>query len=553
MHGFPLTLTHVLRRMGGTHAEHEVVAQLDASGATARASFGEVAARAARLASGLRALGIEAGDRVGSFAWNSPEHLEAYYAVPCSGAILHTLNLRLFPEQVAYTIDHAGDRAVIVDASLVEEIAKVAPLVKSVERFVVTGDAAAASGLPNAIAYDEVLALGADSVDDAGFDWPELDENAGAALCYTSGTTGNPKGVLYSHRTLSVHTLVMSAYDAYRLAERDRVLAVVPMFHAMGWNLPYVAGLVGCDMILPGRYLQAEHLARLIEEQRVTASSGVPTIWMDLLRYADEHGTDLSTLENVICGGTQVPPSLIRAYEERHDVAVVQGWGMTEVLPGAAIAHDPPGASEEERWERRNLAGRVTPFYEIRVVDDDGAVLPSDGEATGEIEIRGVPVATEYYRDPEAGKGRFEDGWLRTGDVGSVDPRGWMRITDRAKDVIKSGGEWISSVDLESALMEHPAVATAAVIALPDERWSERPLACVVAEGVEAAELREFLADRVAKWWLPDEFAFLEAIPLTSTGKFDKKELRAMLAEDRLPGRERVRSTAGRGSNAPRR
>jgi fatty-acyl-CoA synthase len=540
MSGFPLTLTHVLRRMGGTHAEHEVVAQLDASGATARATFAEVAAGAARLAAGLRALGIGPGDRVGSFAWNTREHLEAYYAVPCSGAILHTLNLRLFPEQVAYTIDHAGDRAVIVDASLVEEMAKVAPLVSSVERWIVTGDAAAASGLPNAIAYDEVLELGADSVDDTGFEWPELDENSGAALCYTSGTTGNPKGVLYSHRTLCVHTLSMAAYDQYRLAERDRVLAVVPMFHAMGWNLPYVAGLVGCDVILPGRYLQPEHLARLIEEQRVTASSGVPTIWMDLLRYADEHGTDLSSLENVICGGTQVPPGLIRDYETRHGVAVVQGWGMTEVLPGAAIAHDPPGASEEERWERRNLAGRVTPFYELRVVDDDGTVLPSDGEATGEIEIRGVPVASEYYRNPEAGEGRFEDGWLRTGDVGSVDPQGWMRITDRAKDVIKSGGEWISSVDLESALMEHPAVESAAVIALPDERWSERPLACVVAAGVGAAELREFLAGRVAKWWLPDEFAFVEEIPLTSTGKFDKKELRAMLAADRLPGRERV-------------
>ena len=538
---FPLTLTHVLDRMGTVHAEHEVVAQLDAGGATATATFGEVAARAARLASGLRALGIEPGDRVGSFAWNSLPHLEAYYAVPCSGAVLHTLNLRLLPEQVAYTINHAGDRVVIVDSSLLEEMAKVAPLVDCVERFVVTGDPAAASALPNAIAYEEVLALGADSVDDAGFEWPRLEENAGAALCYTSGTTGDPKGVLYSHRTLSLHTLVMSAHDTYRLGERDRVLAVVPMFHAMGWNLPYVAGLAGCDVILPGRYLQAEHLARLIETQRVTASSGVPTIWMDLLRYADEHGTDLSTLETVICGGTQVPPSLIRAYEERHGVAIVQGWGMTETLPGAAIAHDPPGASEEERWERRNLAGRVTPFYELRVVEDDGTVLPSDGEATGEIEIRGAAVAAEYYRNPEAGAGRFEDGgWLRTGDVGSVDPRGWLRITDRAKDVIKSGGEWISSVDLESALMEHPAVESAAVIALPDERWSERPLACVVADGVDAAALREFLAGKVAKWWLPDEFAFLEAIPLTSTGKFDKKALRDLLAADKLPNRERV-------------
>jgi fatty-acyl-CoA synthase len=538
---FPLTLTHVLQRMGTVHAEHEVVAQLDAEGTTARASFAEVAERAARLAAGLRALGIEPGDRVGSFAWNSPEHLQAYYAVPCSGAILHTLNLRLHPEQVAYTVNHAGDRAVIVDSSLVEEMAEVAPLVDCVERFVVTGDAAAAaaSALPNAIAYEEVLALG-----EGGFEWPQLEENAGAALCYTSGTTGDPKGVLYSHRTLCVHSLVMSAYDSYRLGERDRVLAVVPMFHAMGWNLPYVAGLLGCDVILPGRFLQAEHLARLIEQQRVTASSGVPTIWMDLLRYADEHGTDLSTLESVICGGTQVPPSLIRAYGERHGVAVVQGWGMTEVLPGAAIAHDPPGADEGERWRRRNLAGRVTPFYELRVVDDDGTVLPSDGEATGEIEIRGVPVASEYFRNPEAGEGRFEDGgWLRTGDVGTVDSSGWLRITDRAKDVIKSGGEWISSVELENEVMAHPDVLEAAVIAKPDERWDERPLCCVVLRdgaSASAEELVEHLRGRVAKWWLPDEFAFVSEVPKTSVGKFDKKVLRAHLHQGTLQGRVKV-------------
>ncbi len=543
--GFPLTLTHVLRRMSSVHARRSVVGQLDAEGRTATTSFAAVAEQAGRLAAGLRALGLEPGDRVGSFSPNTLEHLVAYYAVPCAGFVLHTLNLRLFPEQVAFTVDHAADRVVIVDGGQVEEFGRIAPLVGGVERIVVTGGDAAGSGLPNAIDYDEVLALGGE-----GLDWPDLDENSGAALCYTSGTTGNPKGVLYSHRTLCVHSLSMSAYDTYRVSEADTVLAVVPMFHAMGWNIPYVVGIVGSDLVLPGRFLQAEHLGRLIEEQRVTSSSGVPTIWMDVLRHAEEHGADLDSLEHVICGGTQVPPSLIRAYEERHGVTVVQGWGMTEVLPGAALSHDPPGADPEERWRRRTMAGRVTPFYELRVVDDDGTVLPDDGEATGEIEIRGVPVAAEYYRNPEASAERFEDGWLRTGDVGSVDPEGWMRITDRAKDVIKSGGEWISSVDLESALMEHPRVAAAAVIALPDERWSERPLACVVGDGVEAEELVEFLSGRVAKWWLPDEVAFIEAIPLTSTGKFDKRELRTMLEEDRLPNRTRLADRRGRARPA---
>jgi fatty-acyl-CoA synthase len=537
--GFQLTLTHVLRRMGTVHGGSEVVAQLDETGRTATSTFAEVAARAQRLAAGLRALGLEPGDRVGSFMPNTLEHFEAYFAVPCAGFVLHTLNLRLFPEQVAYTVDHAGDRAVIVDGGALADFAEIAPLLEGVEHFVVTGGDAAGSGLPNATDYEEVLARG-DA--DRGFEWPELDEYEGAALCYTSGTTGDPKGVLYTHRILSVHSLLMSAHDTYRLSEADRVLAVVPMFHAMGWNLPYVAGLLGCDVVLPGRYLQAPHLAKLIAEQRITSSSGVPTIWMDLLRHAEEHGTDLSSLEYVICGGTQVPPGLIRDYEERHGVAVVQGWGMTEVLPGATLAHDPPGADEESRRRARNTAGRVSPYYELRVVDDDGAVLPSDGEATGEIAIRGVPVAASYYRNPEAGADRFEDGWLRTGDVGSVDPEGRLRITDRAKDVIKSGGEWISSVDLESAIMEHPRVVAAAVVAMPDERWSERPLACVVGTGVDADELTEFLRPRVAKWWLPDEFAFLEAIPLTSTGKFDKKELRAMLEEGRLTDRTRAGS-----------
>ena len=543
---FPLTLTHLLGRARTVNRRAEVVSVLDAEGTTRRATLAEVGERADRLAAALRRLGVGEGERVASFAWNSQQHLEAYWAVPCSGAVLHTLNPRLAPEQVAYTIDHAGDRVLLVDAALAGEIERVLPHLRggSVEHLVVIGagegDAPGAAGdapgvgaapaLAGALDYEDLLAAEA-----PGFEWPQLDERAGAALCYTSGTTGNPKGVLYSHRALCLHTLVMAGHDAYRMSERDRVLAVVPMFHAMGWNLAYLTGMVGAALVLPGRHVQAPALARTIAAERVTATCGVPTVWMDLLR---EEGADLSSLELAICGGTQVPPALMRAYEERHGVVVVQGWGMTETLPGAVLAHDPPrAADEDERWARRQHAGRLSPFFEARIVAEDGAVLAADGETPGEIEVRGPTVAAAYFENPEASAAAGDEGWLRTGDVGTLDAEGWMRITDRAKDVIKSGGEWISSVDLESALMAHPAVAEAAVIGRPDERWGERPLACVVAAAVSPDELREHLAPRVAKWWLPDDFAYLEEIPKTSVGKFDKKALRDLLAADRLPGR----------------
>ncbi len=524
---FQLTLTHVLGRMRGVHGDAEIVTQLDETGASKRISAADLADRAERLAAGLNSLGLEPGDRIGVFSWN----LEAYYAVPCSGLVLHTMNPRLSPEQIAYTVEHAGDRAIVVDASLAAALAPIAARLDAVERYVVIG-ADPDNSIPGAADYEELLAA-----QEGGFEWPELDERSAAALCYTSGTTGNPKGVAYSHRGLCLHALTMAGHDAYRMSERDRILAVVPMFHAMAWNLPYLAGMVGADLIMPGRYLQPRPLTRLIEAERVTATCGVPTIWMDVLRYADEHGSDLSSLELAICGGTQVPPQLMREFESRHGVAIVQGWGMTETLPGAALAHDPPGAGEEERWSRREHAGRVTPFYEVRIVADDGVELSRDGVAQGEIQIRGPAVAASYFENEEASAASFDRGWLRTGDVGTLDERGWLRITDRAKDVIKSGGEWISSVDLESALMAHPAVAEAAVIAIPDERWSERPFACVAASGeVGEAELSEFLAGRFERWWLPEGFAFLDEIPKTSVGKFDKKALRGIYAERRNDG-----------------
>ncbi|MBS1878470.1 MAG: long-chain-fatty-acid--CoA ligase [Actinobacteria bacterium] len=524
---FPLTLTHLLRRARGVNGDAEVVTALDAGGRVERASAAAVGERAEALAAGLAGLGLRAGDRVGVFAWNTRQHLEAYWGVPCAGLVLHTINPRLSPEQIAFTVRHSGDRAIVVDGALLGALERVLELLggEGVEHLITidAGDAAP----PGAHDYELLLAA-------AGpYEWPALDERAAAALCYTSGTTGDPKGVAYSHRCLALHTILMAGADTYRIGRRDRVLAVVPMFHAMGWNLAYLAGMTGADLILPGRFLQPEPLTRLIEAERVTASCGVPTIWMDVLRYADEHGSDLSAFELAICGGTQVPPQLMRDFEARHGVAVVQGWGMTETLPGAVLAHDPPGADEEERWRRREQAGRVSPFYELRILGDDGAELPRDGASQGEIQVRGPVVAGSYFEAPAASAAAFDGGWLRTGDVGTLDERGWLRITDRAKDVIKSGGEWISSVDLESALMAHPAVAEAAVIAIPDERWSERPFACVAAaDAVEAEELTAFLSARgVPRWWLPDGFAFVAEIPKTSVGKFDKKALRGTYAE----------------------
>jgi fatty-acyl-CoA synthase len=529
---FPLTLTHLFRRARRVNGDAAVVTQVDATGRVERTNLASVGARAEALAAGLAGLGLAPGDRVGVFSPNNREHLEAYWGVPCAGLVLHTMNPRLSAEQIAYTVRHSGDRAIIADASLLEALGPVLELLgdDAPEHLLAFGD--------GQDGYEQLLVRGAAGIAAGEYELPELDERAAAALCYTSGTTGDPKGVAYSHRCLALHTILMAGTEGYRIGRRDRVLAVVPMFHAMGWNLAYLTGMVGADLVLPGPYLQPEPLTRLIEAERITASCGVPTIWMDVLRHADEHGADLSAFELAICGGTQVPAQLMRDFEARHGVAVVQGWGMTETLPGAALAFDPPdrgdGVDEEERWREREHAGRVSPFYELRIVGDDGAELPRDGEAQGEIQIRGPVVAGSYFESPAASAAAFAPGgWLRTGDVGTLDERGRLRITDRAKDVIKSGGEWISSVDLESALMAHPAVFEAAVIAVPDERWSERPFACVAAApGTEAAELTEFLAAReIPRWWLPDGFAFVEEIPKTSVGKFDKRALRGAYAE----------------------
>jgi fatty-acyl-CoA synthase len=527
-HDHPLTLQLVLERLRRMHSTGSVVGVRQDARATR--SYGELAERADRLCRGLTELGVRPGDRVATFAPNTPEHMEAYLAVPCMGAVLHTVNVRLFADQVEYVVNHAEDAVILVDDSLVPVLEPLAERFETVRSFVVMGSGDGGS-LPNTVSYEELLAA-----QPSGFDYPALDDRQAAGLCYTSGTTGNPKGVLYSHRSNILHALGQCMADSIGMGASDRVMPVVPMFHANAWGMPYGSALTGADLIMPGPDLSGAALADLIEAERVTVSGAVPTIWMDLLRHADEHHPDLSSLRVVVCGGSAVPLALMQAFQERHGVRILQAWGMTETSPLGSVAHPPSDVGGDEEWGYRSTAGRPAPLVEARLVRDEGEEAPWDGESTGELQVRGPWVAREYYRD-ESSVEKFDDGWLRTGDIASIDPRGYIHLSDRVKDVVKSGGEWISSVALENAIMEHPAVREAAVIASPDERWGERPLACVVTEEGEQlthAELCEHLRSRVAKWWLPDALAIIDEVPKTSVGKFDKKVLRQALEEGKL-------------------
>jgi fatty-acyl-CoA synthase len=533
MQSSPLLVREILRHGQQVFGTSEVVT-FEGEGYR-RASFAEVGERAARLAHGLASIGIAPGDRVGTFCYNHQEHVEAYLAVPSMGAVLHTLNIRLFPEQLQYVIDHAGDRVIICDAAVAGQLARVVGECPSVERLVVVGEGDLSSltalGRPiDIVAYEDFLAG-----HPTGYEWPEVSELSAAAMCYTSGTTGNPKGVAYSQRSTYLHSLASTSMATLGISSRDRALVIVPQFHANAWGIPYAAWLSGCDLVLPKQYLRAEQLVGIIESERPTFAGAVPTIWNDVLRHAEANDSDLSSFRVIVCGGSAVPLSLMERFEERYGVPIVQAWGMTETSPLGAVATVPRGVEGDEQWRYRSKAGRVVFGIEARVVDAAGNVAPRDGETVGEFEVRGPWVTGSYY-DTEAPE-RFRDGWLRTGDVGTIDSEGYLTITDRTKDVIKTGGEWISSVELENALMGHPAVFEAAVVAIPDERWVERPLACVVlAEGrsATAEELAGFLAGRVAKWWVPQHWAFVAEVPKTSVGKFDKKALRAELATGEL-------------------
>ncbi|MGI9597594.1 MAG: long-chain fatty acid--CoA ligase, partial [Acidimicrobiales bacterium] len=507
------------------HADTEVITWTDDGPVTA--TFSQVGDRADQLAAALTGLGVGRGDRVGTFCWNNQHHLEAYLAVPCMGAVLHTLNIRLFPEQLAYVINHAEDKVIIVDGSLVPLLAKVRGELKTVEHIIVVGPGDGA-GLGETLDYETLLA-----VEQPGFDYPDVDERSAAAMCYTSGTTGNPKGVAYSHRSTYLHSFGIASAQAMSFSQYDRLLLIVPMFHANAWGMPYAGWSVGADLIMPQQFLQAAPLAEIIESTEPTYSGAVPTVLNDILHNRSD--ADLSSLRQIVCGGSAVPRSLIEGFDKTFGVQVVQAWGMTETSPLAAVAHVPAGTDEADAMDWRVRTGRPIPGVEIRICGEDGEVLPWDGEAQGEIEIRGPWITGSYYLDPTDEK--FHDGWLRTGDVGSMEHNGFIQISDRAKDVIKSGGEWISSVDLENTLMGHPDVLEAAVVGVPDDRWDERPMACVVpAEGSapDMAALKDYLGDKVAKWWLPERWTIIDEVPKTSVGKFDKKVLRRRYADGEL-------------------
>jgi fatty-acyl-CoA synthase len=525
----PLTIGAILRYGTTAYASSEVVT--DNPGGTRRRTYREVGARSARLANALRSLGIDADQRVGTLMWNNAEHLEAYLAIPSMGAVLHTLNLRLEPEVIGYIAEHAGDEIIIADATLVPLLARVLPHTPSIRHVIISDpdDVTAAASRPELAAagcqvhsYEDLLSAQPDT-----FEWPTLDERSAASMCYTSGTTGMPKGVVYSHRSMYLHSMAVSTGNLFGVSDRDRILPVVPMFHANAWGLVYAAVLAGADLIMPDRFLQPAALAVLIEAERPTLAGAVPTIWNGLLQHVRANGGDLSSLRLVPCGGSAVPHALIEAYEKELGVKIVQAWGMTETSPIGSVALAPKGVTEEESWPYRDSQGRLVGLVEGRLVGDAGSVLPNDGVSVGEVEVRGPWVTGSYYKDADPEK--FRDGWLRTGDVGTIDALGYVTLTDRAKDVIKSGGEWISSMELENVLMGHPSVSEAAVIGVPDDRWGERPLAAVVltSEGAATAdELRAFLAERVPRWQLPERWSFITEVPKTSVGKFAKTTMR---------------------------
>lgn len=526
----PLTVQR-LRAHGARHHAHARIASFDGS-RVGSATFGEVAQRSERLAAGLATLGVESGDRVATLCWNHQAHMEAYLAVPGMGAVLHTLNLRLFSQQLAFVIEHAEDRVLIVDASLLQLLAELWQRLPSVRTVIVVGDAARLPDLPGreVLAYEDVLTRGADFV------WPELDENAAAAICYTSGTTGDPKGVVYSQRTVFMHSLASMARDTFGIGQDDRILLLPPMFHANAWGLPYSAWLAGADLIMPGEHLKPDEVRRLIELERPTFSAMVPTLINDLLRAHRTEPLDMRSFRLLVSGGSAVAPALIRAVRETWDLPLLQGWGMTETSPLCALSIPPRDANPEEEVGWRATAGRPVPGIEVRLRDDDGQPVAENGVDLGELQLRGHWV-TGGYHGGVATDAFTPDGWLRTGDVGSIDAAGYVRISDRSKDVIKSGGEWISSVDLENRLLEQPAVAEVAIVAVADPRWEERPLAVVVpadGDGVDFAALRQALLDQVAKFWIPEYWALLPSLPRTSVGKIDKRALRDQVASGRL-------------------
>ena len=535
----PLLMSRLLFRGAVLSPDEEIVSLTP--GGDHRQTLADTAARAARLAHALTELGVNPGDRVASLLWNHNRHLEMYLGVPSMGAVLHTLNLRLSPHDLEYIVNHAGDRVIVVDEDLLPLVEELAPKLGCVEHWVVSSLAggrergAYDTSLPNVVDYEELIDGRADT-----FDWPELDENAPMGLCYTSGTTGNPKGVMYTHRSTYLHTMAQAMTDSMSLSALDCLCGIVPMFHAMCWGLPFTANMLGCKQVYPSRYMQPDRLLDLMASEEVTISAGVPTIWQGVRACleAEPDRWDLSKLSRLTCGGSAPPLEMMRWYWDRYGVEMIQGWGMTETNPLGTLSRRVAKRSQldlslDEQFGNVAKAGLGIPGLEIEIFDDDWNPLPHDGEAVGELLIRGPWICSEYYNDPQPDK--FHDGWLVTGDVAKIDSEQYLIIADRSKDLIKSGGEWISSVDLENHIVGMPGVAQAAVVAQPHPRWDERPVAVVVPKkGAEVTldDVREHCAKIYAKWQLPDDVIVASELPMTSTGKIDKKVIRARLAEE---------------------
>jgi fatty-acyl-CoA synthase len=536
MQDWPLLVTKFLDHAAENHGSREVFSVLP-EGGEFRYTYAEMAVRAKKAAQAFERMGIKHGDRVATLAWNTHRHVELWFAASGMGGVTHTVNPRLFPEQLIYIMNHAEDRVLCLDITFVPLIEKIAPHLKTIEKFIIMvgKDHMPETCLENTVSYEELL-----EAEDGNYEWPKLDENTACGLCYTSGTTGNPKGVLYSHRSNFLHTLLALAGDTLGVGALTAILPVVPMFHANAWGIPYAAAGAGAKLVLNGPVHDPETLHMLIEREGVTVTAAVPTVWMGMLKYLKETGKDCCKLKTVTIGGSAVPRSMIQAFQDDYGVRVNHAWGMTETSPLGSLGSE-NGAIEhldaEAKLDVQCKQGRPVLGVEMVVKDDDGNVLPRDGKSSGRLMVRGPWVIDTYYRAEESALD--DDGWFDTGDVSVLDEYGYMQITDRAKDVIKSGGEWISSIDLENAMVGHPAVAEAAVIGLPHPKWDERPLMVIVEEegqSIDHAEMTEYLSDKVAKWWLPEDLQKVDELPHTANGKISKKDLREQFKDYTFPG-----------------
>ena len=534
MMDYPLTLKTIVEHAKRMTPRKTIKTKLP-DGSWHEYSYADFHRRVRQLGNVLATLGVEPGDRVATFAWNNFQHLEFYFGIPCAGAVVHTLNIRLSPEQLKAIIDHAEDKVIFVDGSLLPLIEPIAERLETVEHFVIFNDVDGRDcNLPNLSHYEDLMAAASDD-----YEWRCADENMALGLCYTSGTTGMPKGVLYSHRSMMLHTLGVLQAAALGPTEADVVLPVVPQFHAMAWGLPYAATWVGASIVMPGPHLQPAPLADMIESEHVSIAAGVPTIWNGLYHELQSKPRDISSITQLVVGGSAMPRGLIEAYERDFGVSVVHAWGMTEMSPIGSVAKLQTQHQELDdagRWDIKAKQGYFVPGVDARIVDDEGRELPWDGETMGELQVRGYWVAGQYYQRENDHEHFTADGWFRTGDVVMIDANGYMTITDRTKDLVKSGGEWISSVDLENMLISHADVLEAAVIAVPNERWGERPLAVLVPldGGCDAAALNAYLLEQFPRFWLPDRYVVVDEIPKTGVGKMDKKVLRQWYAEGKL-------------------